>query len=37
MSDRLALVLYAALAAASVALWLDHAIRRAFRGLRVTP
>lgn len=37
MSAPLAAVLYAALAAASVALWLDLAFRRAFRGLRVTP
>lgn len=36
MSVPLAAVLYAALCAASVALWLDHAIHKAFRGLRVT-
>ena len=31
MSRRLSLVLYLALTAASAALWLDQAIRRAFR------
>jgi hypothetical protein len=36
VSPRLALCLYIALCAASVAVWLDDSIRRAFRDLRVT-
>jgi hypothetical protein len=36
VSRELSAVLYIALCAASVALWLDESIRRAFRGLRVT-
>lgn len=35
MSPRLAAFLLAALSVASVAFWLDQAIRRCFRGLRV--